>query len=341
MLKITHLSLLFLTLFTTSVLAEAPLQVVATTADLAAIARDIGGTAVAVTTLATASDDPHFATPKPSFIKVLHQADLFLQTGFDLEIGWLPPLMDQARNSKILPGGEGFFDGSSQVEPLGAAKGMVDRTLGDVHPRGNPHYLLDPLNGIAVAQGIAEKLSRLRPLRKKEFNKNFETFRRAIHTRLVGETLVDLYDPVKLARLFELGSLKDFLEQQKALPKLSGWLGDLLPYVGTQAIDEHDLWIYFANRFGLVVVDHLEARPGVPPSPRHLAHLVSRMTSQDIHLLLAVPYYDPKFVNFVAEKTGSRIARLKHQPSPGETYAAFVDYNVTSLVAALRSSTHP
>lgn len=316
--------------------AENPLNIVATTPDLAAIARDIAGTQAKIFTLAGAHDDPHFANPKPSFIKELNRADLLLQTGFDLEMGWLPPLIDQARNAKILRGGVGFFDAASMVTPLGNAKGIVDRTMGDVHPQGNPHFLLDPLNAIAVARGMTAKLILLQPRGKTSFESNFEHFRADLASRLVGETLAQKYDVEKLARLYELGKLKPFLEEQKSLDALNGWLAQMLPFYGTRVIDEHDLWPYFARRFGLVIAGHLEARPGIPPSSRHLTEVVAQMAVENIHVLISVPYYDSKFINFVSEKTDSQIAHLSHMPQPNQSYAALVDQNVTNLVAALQ-----
>ncbi|MEW6271599.1 MAG: zinc ABC transporter substrate-binding protein, partial [Thermodesulfobacteriota bacterium] len=185
---------------------DAPLRVCATTPDLGALVREVGGDQVEVTVFVKGTEDPHFAEAKPSFVKQLSEADLLVQNGLDLEIAWVPPLLRQARNARILPGGAGFLDAATAIgQPLEIPTSAVDRSMGDVHPRGNPHYLLDPMRGLAVAQAIAAKLSALRPGRSAEFGARLAAFRDELHRRLVGPGLAARYgaDVPKLLLLYE------------------------------------------------------------------------------------------------------------------------------------------
>src|SRR5215470_12217516 len=141
--------------------AQAKLNVVATTEDLGALAREVGGDKVNVTALAKGYQDPHFVDPKPSFILAVSKADVLIVVGRELEIGWLPPLLTSSRNGKIQPGGKGYLDASMNVRILEIPTGQITRAMGDVHPLGNPHYWLEPGNGRRIAQAIRDKLSQL------------------------------------------------------------------------------------------------------------------------------------------------------------------------------------
>ena len=317
--------------------AQDPLRVCATLPDLGSLAHQIGGERIQLTVFAKGVEDPHFVEARPSFIKALADADLFLQAGMELETGWAPVLLANCRNARVQPGAQGHLDVSKGIRPLAVPTGTVDRSMGDVHARGNPHYLLDPLNGLAAARMIHDRLVELRPADKSAFDASLEGFRKKLGAALVGEKLAELYDFEKLAQLDAANALEPFLAQQKDGVKLGGWLGEVAPYRGVKAVADHDMWPYMAARFHLDIVGFMEPLPGVPPSTRHLADLVEQMKTQDVKLVLSSPYYDPRHARFVSEQTGARVVAIAHQVGSRpdtDDYLAMIDYNVKQLVAA-------
>jgi ABC-type Zn uptake system ZnuABC Zn-binding protein ZnuA len=318
-----------------------PLRVVATTPDLGSLARAVGGDQVSVTVLAKPTEDPHFVEAKPSFVKALSDADLYVSNGLDLEIGYAPVLLQGARNSRVLPGAPGSVDASMAITPVDVPVVPVDRSMGDVHPFGNPHYLLDPLNGLKVAALLRDALSALRPAGQATFAANHAALKARIDTGLVGAPLARKYDAEKLATLFEYGKLTSFLDSQGDAAQLGGWLGALAAHFGTKAVDDHPIWAYFARRFGLQIVGHMEPKPGVPPTTKHLQELIGLMRADKVPIILAAAYYDPRHADFVAAATGARVARMANQVGarPGaDDYVAMMAYNVNQVVAALRGA---
>jgi ABC-type Zn uptake system ZnuABC Zn-binding protein ZnuA len=318
--------------------AARPLAVCATVPDLGALAREVGGEAVSVTVFTKGTEDPHFVEPRPSFVKALSQADLLLLVGMDLEAGYLPVLLRGARNGRVLPGARGHLDASQAVAPLGAPPGPVDRAMGDVHALGNPHYLTDPVNGLRVARLIRDRLSELRPADGARFAARTADFERRLGAALVGAALAAKYDVEKLGALGEHEGLDAFLAAQGDAGALAGWLGRLRPQRGARVVDDHDVWPYFARRFGVVVIGHMEPKPGITPTTRHLGALVERMRAAEVRAILASAYYDQRHARFLAERTGARVAAMANQVGarPGtEDYLAFVDHNVRELAAAL------
>lgn len=316
-----------------------PIQVCATVPELGSLTREVGGNQVSVTVFAKGTEDAHFVEAKPSFIKALSQCNLYVQVGMDLEIGWAPVLLQNSRNGAVLPGARGFLDASRVISPLEVPTGPVDRSMGDVHPLGNPHYLLDPLNGLKVARLLRDKLIELRPDRKPYFEERYASFSQRLLAALVGERLPKKYDTEKLAILFERGRLGTFLKQQGEEGLLGGWLGLMLPYRGAKVVDDHNMWPYFARRFGIEMIAHMEPKPGIPPTTSHLRELVERMRAEGVMVVLAAAYYDPRHAQFIAEKTGARVVNLAHQVGARQgtdDYLAMTDYNVRHLVAALR-----
>ena len=318
--------------------ATRSIQVCATVPDLGSLAGEIGGEQVSVTVFAKGPEDAHFLEPKPSFIKALSQCELYIQAGMDLEIGWVPTLLQNARNGAVLPGGHGFLDASTVIAPLEVPTGPVDRSMGDVHPLGNPHYLVDPLNGLKVARLIRDKLIELRPNHKAYFENRYASFSKRLGTALVGEKLAGKYDAEKLALLFQRGRLGAFLKQQGDEALLGGWMGLLLPYYGAKAVDDHNIWPYFSRRFGINVIGHMEPKPGIPPTTGHLRVLVERMRTEGVRLVLAAAYYDPRHARFVSEHTGARVVNLANQVGAREgtdDYLGMIDHNVRQLLGAL------
>jgi ABC-type Zn uptake system ZnuABC Zn-binding protein ZnuA len=315
-----------------------PLQVVATIPELGSLVREVGGNQVAVTVLAKGTEDPHFVIARPSYIKVLNQADVYVQMGLELEIGWAPTLLQQASNPHVLPGTLGYIDTSMVINPLQVASAPVDRSQGDVHALGNPHYLLDPLQGLVVARFLRDRLGAVRPAQQAYFQERYTVFAQRLGTAMVGEALARKYDVEKLALLYENGRLQEFLQSQGDASLLAGWLGRMAPYAGTRVVGDHNQWPYFAQRFRLEVVGFLEPKPGYPPPTAHLQALVQIMRAQNVRLILASAYYDPRHARFLAQHTGAKVAEMANQGGarPGtEDYLRMVDYNVNQFVTAL------
>lgn len=320
---------------------DGPVRVFATTPDLGALVREVGGDLVEVTVVVKGPEDPHHAEAKPSLIRALHDAELFVQNGLDLEAGYAPLLLQQARNPAVQPGTPGFLDASLVMGgALDRPTGVVDRSMGDLHPGGNPHYLLDPLRGVAVARAIATKLGELRPASRAAFDARFEAFQKSVWSALVGSSLAVKYgaDVAKLALLFQHGKLAPFLEQQGERDQLGGWLAALLPHVGAKAVDDHPIWAYFADRFGLQVIGHLEPLPGVPPTTKHLEEIIATMRADEVRIVLASAYYDPRYAQFVSDATKATVLRMANQVEavPAATgYVAMIDYDVQQVASAL------
>jgi ABC-type Zn uptake system ZnuABC Zn-binding protein ZnuA len=277
------------------------LKVVATTNDLAAVARAVGGDAVEVTTLARPTEDPHFVDPKPSFIRIVNQADVLIEGGASLEAGWLPPILDSARNARISPGSPGRVVAAEGI-PLRDVPAQLDRSMGDVHPQGNPHFMLDPLLAKPVGQAIANAFCAVDHDRCPQYTAALERCRAAIDA------------------------------------KLPAWQATLAPFKDAKVVTYHKDFDYFFARFGITVVDTLEPKPGIPPSPTHLTELIPKMRAEKVALIVVEPYRERNNPDFVAEKTGARVLALPAIP-PGDApdYVAFIDSEVQALADALRT----
>jgi ABC-type Zn uptake system ZnuABC Zn-binding protein ZnuA len=329
-------------------LAAEPLRVCAAEPEIGAIVRAVGGDEVVVTVFASPGEDPHRVEARPSFIVELARADLLIATGFELEVGWLPPLIDNARNpairrnrasGKTATDQPGYFEACLVVQrPIGIPEGVVDRSAGDVHPHGNPHFLLDPVNGMLLSEAVRERLTWLRPESAAAFAGRATAFRARLGTALFGADLVRELDPLKLAMLLLHDRLGEFLKQQGLEARLGGWLAQMAPFVQAQIAADHDLYPYFARRFNLRTSVLLEPKPGVPPSTRHLAEIAARMKAQKIKALLATPYFDRKAIDLVANSAGANVAAMAHQAGslPGtEDYVDWIAANVNAVQAAL------
>ena len=282
--------------------ATATVRVVTTIQDFASIADSVGGKRVETFSLSRGYQDPHFVEAKPSFILKLSRADLLIVAGLDLEVGYLPPLLDQSRNAKVRPGGPGYLDASIGCDILERPAGVVTRAMGDVHPFGNPHYWLDPNNGRVIARAIAAKLSAIDPSGAAEYGSNLAAF----------ET--------KLA------------EAEKR------WEAALAPYAGTELVTYHNSWPNFLKRFRLRAAGYIEPKPGIPPSPAHTVELINLMNTRKIPVILMEPYFDERSPRAVAQKTGATL--LRFVPSVGGVpqatdYMGLFDYDVKILADAL------
>lgn len=332
-----------------------PLRVVATLPDLGSIARAVGGTRVHVDVLVRGGEDPHFAVPRPSLVRTLARAEMLVVAGLDLEAGWLQPLCDNARNPAILrtPTGNlgagntgtgyaaaGYVDVSTVVALRGLLVERVDRSLGDVHRGGNPHFLTDPLCGLQAAALLRNRFTAVRPEGEKDFASGFRAFREQLAVAMVGEEVAKLYehDAETLAQLYELDRLDVLLEKNGDREKLGGWFGAMRPHRGTKVVADHDLWPYFAARFGLQVRAFFEPRAGIAPTPNHLEQVVGLMKEEGIRVILSTPYFAPQHADFVADGTGARIAPMAHQVGSRDgcdEYIATIDHDVRAVLTAI------
>lgn len=263
-----------LLLLISSLTSHAALQIVTTTQDLAAIAEAVGGEKVQVQSLTPGTRDPHFAAAKPSMIRKVFRADLLLLIGADMEIGWLPPLLQSARNARVQPGNPGYLDLSSVVPLLGKISGPVSRAMGDVHAAGNPHYWLDPRNGVRMAQAIATRLGELDPAHKDAYQQRFKAFAQTMDN------------------------------------KLPAWHAELARLKGKPVIAYHKSFIYLADAFGFRIADEVEPKPGIAPSAASLSTLVARIKNEHIALLIMEPYYERRSASYLNEQAGIRVAVL-------------------------------
>jgi zinc/manganese transport system substrate-binding protein len=285
--------------------AQGKLNVIAATEDLASIGREIGGDRISIESIAKGYQDPHFVEAKPSFILKLQKANLLIVVGRELEIGWLPPLIQQSRNGKIQAGAEGYLDSSLTAQILEIPTGQITRAMGDVHPLGNPHYWLDPENGRRVAKAIAAKLSELRPNDKAYFDQR----------------------------------LADFEQRLDAAEKR--WLADMAPYKGMKVVTYHRSFPNFAERFGLDIIGYVEPRPGIPPTPQHTLDLINEMKRQNVKIVMVEPYFDLKTPNSIGQQTGAQV--LVVPPSVGGVkevtdYFKLFDYDINLLVGAIKKA---
>ncbi|MFH1024706.1 MAG: metal ABC transporter substrate-binding protein [Planctomycetota bacterium] len=321
--------------------AAGKLRVVTTTTELAAIARAVGGDRVEVKSIGDGTQDPHFIEPKPSTMVIARNADLWIRVGMELEIGYEGIIIDGSRNPKIRLGTPGHLDASEKVLKLEVPDRKIDRSEGDVHPQGNPHYWLDPWNGRVMAGEIAARLSSLDPDHRTEYEKNLTAFRERLDRAAFGEILVKKIGGDRLWAAETGGALDAFLETEKSAGELGGWFGILRPYRGRKMVMYHRSWTYFNHRFGFTSVAELEPKPGIPPGPGHLAEVIRRVKAEDAAFLLKEPFYEKKGPAFVEEKTGLRVVEAANTVNgePGVAdYPAVFDNLVRKVAAVLASA---
>ena len=297
--------LVALTLAAVSANASAATKVVTTTQDLESLTREVGGDKVTVESLAKGYQDQHFVEAKPSFILKLHGADLLIAVGRELEIGWLPALVNQARNPRIQPNGDRYLDASLTANILEIPSGQITRAMGDVHPSGNPHYWLGPDNGRRIALAIQKKLAEISPADAAYFAQRYADFDRRLAD---GE---------------------------------KRWQAAMAPYKGTKVVTYHRSWPNFTEAFGLNVIGYVEPKPGIPPSPSHTLELIQEMKRQQVKVIMIEPYFDRKTPDSIARETGAQVIVLA--PSVGgekevTDYFKLFDYNVNLVVNAIKQT---
>ena len=277
-------------------------KVVTTTPDMKSITELIGGNKVSVSSIATGYQNPHFVDPKPSYIISLSKADMFVTVGLDLETGWSPQLLSSSRNNKIQKGAAGYVDASNGVS-LYQVPSSVNRAEGDIHIYGNPHYWLDPMNGKVIARNIANGLERVDPSDKAIFEANLQSFYNRIDA------------------------------------KMKEWQAKMAPFKGSKIIAYHNEWVYFEKRFGLEIVDFMEPKPGIPPSPSQLVKVIKEIKANNIKVIISSPYFSTSSSDVVAKQTG--VKELTLSTSVGgfnaiKNYFDLFDYNINQLTAVLK-----
>src|SRR5438309_9619599 len=279
--------------------------VVTSTTDMAALTQVVGGDKVSVESIAKGYQDPHFVEAKPSFLLKLRQADLLVVVGLQLEIGWLPPLINQSGNPRIQVGAPGYLDASQFSEILEIPQGTVTRAEGDVHPLGNPHYWLDLDNGRRIARGIANKLADMDTADGAFFQQRFQDF------------------------------------EKRLLAAEQKWDAEMKPYRGRKVVTYHRSLPNFAKHFGLDVIGYVEPRPGIPPTPSHTRELIQLMKRENCKVVLVEPYFDLKTPQSIGRETGAQV--VVYLPSVGgekgvEDYFTLFDYDIDLLIKAFSAT---
>jgi zinc/manganese transport system substrate-binding protein len=295
------LGLLPFLLLATPSRAAAGLRVVTTVPDLAAIAKEVGGEHVQVQSMATHTQDPHFVDAKPNLALALSRADLLLLVGLELEVGWLPNLLTGARNAAIQPGAAGHLDCSQFVAVQEATSAPVDRSQGDIHPRGNPHYLYDPRSAAAVAQGVALRMAQLDPANAAHFQQAAQGF------------------AVRMATA------------------IGAWRERLARLRGAPVITYHRSWSYLAEWLGLHVVLEIEPKPGIPPSPAHIARVLDTATGGEVLMILQESYAPRRTPRMIADRAGLPLVLLPPATAftAGQSYREHLDEVVDALARTM------
>jgi zinc/manganese transport system substrate-binding protein len=316
--------------------AKDKLSVVTTTTDLESIATEVGGDHVSVSAICTGKEDPHFIAAKPSNMLKAKKADLWIRVGLELEIGYEGLILEGSRNPKIHIGSPGHLDTSEGITPLEVPTERISRSMGDVHPLGNPHYWLDPYNGRIIAQNICRRLKQLDPEHAADYDHNLAAFLLKLDVAMFGSRLAETVGGEKLWTMQLDGTLDSLLKNRSL--SLDGWLAKLAPFEHAKIVTYHRSWPYFAHRFNLEAVAELEPKPGIPPSPGHILEVINTMKSEKIGVILMETFYSRAGADAVAAKTGARVVEVANsvngQPE-ADSYVAMIDNIVTRLSRAM------
>ncbi len=320
-----------------------PIKIVTSLTTYGAIAREIAGERGTVTSIAQGDEDPHFVQPKPSFVAVLRDADLFVTTGLDLEL-WVPPLLDRANNRKVSEGGPGYVTAYTGITLLEVPTSL-SRSEGDIHQDGNPHIHTDPLNAIIIARNILTGLQRVSPEDAAYFAGREQDFEKRVLEATMGADLVGILTAATALNLMKGDKLFDFLQKTKYQGKplsdrLSGWLKEGEIFRGKEMACYHKEWAYFSHRFGISCAEYIEAKPGIPPTPGHVQEVIALMKERKIPVLFASNYFDHNQIEQVAEKTGAKAVIVPENThgAPGvETYFDLMNAWVGGLAAVFKN----
>jgi zinc/manganese transport system substrate-binding protein len=322
--------------------AAPPLKVVTSLTTYGAIAREILGDKGTVTSIAQGDEDPHFVQPKPSFVAVLRDADVFVTTGLDLEL-WVPPLLDRAGNRKVSEGGPGYVTAYTGIKLLEVPTSL-SRSEGDIHQDGNPHIHTDPINGIIIARNILTGLRRVSPENAAYFTQREQDFERRVLEATIGPDLVNLLTAPVAYELIKSDKLYDFLGQKQyqgkpLLDRLGGWMKESQVFRGKEIACYHKEWAYFSDRYKVTCAEYIEAKPGIPPTPGHVQEVIAQMKQRKIPVLFASNYFDRNQIRQVAQRTGAQpvIVPENTNGAPGvNTYFDLMNAWVNGLAAAFK-----
>jgi ABC-type Zn uptake system ZnuABC Zn-binding protein ZnuA len=319
-----------------------PVKIVTSLTTYAAIAREITGDRATVTSIAEGDEDPHFVQPRPSFVPLLRDAELFITTGMDLEL-WVPTLLDRAGNARIREGSPGYVAAFQGIHILEVPTNL-SRAGGDIHVDGNPHIHTDPINAIFIARNILAGLRRVSPANAEFFAGRERDFELRVLRALVGDDLVNLLTPAAVFRLASRDSLLLFLQRpfqgQPLAGRLGGWMRQAMPFRGKEMVCYHKEWAYFSSRYGVECVEYIEVKPGIPPTPRHVQDVIALMRDRHIPVLFASNYFDHGAIHEVAARTGATAVIVPENTHgmPGvETYFDLMNNWITGLVGAFGS----
>jgi zinc/manganese transport system substrate-binding protein len=282
---------------------EAKLQVCVSLPDFASVARAVGGDWVEVRSLTDGTQDPHFVPAKPSLMRAVRSADVYVAAGLELEVGWLPVILQGSRNPRIQPGARGFVDASMGVEVMEKPAGTVSRAEGDVHPLGNPHYYADPMNLKPLARQLAVKFSELDATNARQYRENAASFEKRLDAAMAA------------------------------------WKKRMAPFQGRAVVAYHDNFLYLTSRLNLEDFGFLENRPGIPPSARHLSELALKMKEAGVKVVMVQPYYDVEACRRLAVSVGAKVLILPTEAggvAGVEDVFTRMDYTVTSLEKAFK-----
>ncbi|MBV6522818.1 MAG: Periplasmic chelated iron-binding protein YfeA [Gemmatimonadaceae bacterium] len=321
----------------------APVRVVTSLTTYGAIAREVAGDRATVTSIAEGDEDPHFVQPRPSFVPLLRDADLFVTTGMDLEL-WVPALLDRAGNGKVREGGPGYVAAFKGI-PLLDVPTSLSRAQGDIHVDGNPHIHTDPINAIIIARNILDGLKRVSPANAEFFAAREKDFEDRLLKATFGDEIVRIVTPATLFELARSNKVMAFLQnpyQGRPLQaRLGGWMGQAMPFRGKDMVCYHKEWAYFSRRYGVNCVEFIEAKPGIPPTPRHVQEVIALMRDRKIPVLFASNYFDRNQVKDVAARTGAAAVIVPENThgAPGvETYFDLMNAWITALGNGFRAA---
>ncbi len=319
-------------------------RVVTTLTTYAAITREIVGDYADVSAIAEGDENPHFVQPRPSFALRLRRADLFITTGLDLEL-WMPALVDKANNPNIRDGASGFVTTYPSIELLDIPA-SVSRAQGDIHLFGNPHIWTHPMNAIIIGRNILTGLKRTSPGNAAYFERRYAEWKERVLRAYVGSELLELLGPDVVFDLASRGGLWDFISSQEyqgrpLVDRLGGWLQQAAPFRGRRMVCYHKEWDYFSHAFGIPCVEYIEPKPGIPPTPRHVAQVINLMKTEHIPVLFSTNYYDHNHVRSVADRTGATAVIVPSNTggAPGtDTYTELVSLWIRKLLAAFEEA---
>ncbi|MFQ5704570.1 MAG: metal ABC transporter substrate-binding protein [Gemmatimonadales bacterium] len=320
--------------------AQKKVRVVTSLSTYAAITREIVGDRGEVTSIGDGAENPHFVQPKPSFALRLKRADLLITTGLDLEL-WMPALLDRANNAKIKSGSQGFVTAYTGVDLLDIPA-SVNRSQGDIHLFGNPHIWTSPANAVIIGNNILTGLKRVSPENAEYFESRYSAWKEKVMRAYVGSALVDLLGVDVIFDLARKNQLWSFLNKQKyqnkpLVTRVGGWLAQAKPFRGQRMVCYHKEWDYFSRAFQVPCVEYVEPKPGIPPTPKHVAAVITLMKTEHIPVLFSTNYYDRGQVQSVASRTGAKAVIVPSNAGGAphtDTYLDLVNLWIAQLAAA-------